>query len=175
MKPKIAFTLLLFFSFSTALVNGQHIKEFKLNSVTSNDQFSLQQAKGKFVALHFLLKTECPVCIRHTQEYLNNAYQLPDVIQVFIKPDTDQEIREWANDLTSDELDMLPIYRDPGAKLAKKLNIPDGYEFHNQVVHYPALILINPDGDEVFRYIGKNNRDRYSFTELESKIQELTR
>jgi peroxiredoxin Q/BCP len=175
MKPIVTCTLVLFLLIPGARLDGQNIKEIKLNSVTDNHQFSLQEATGKFVALHFLLKTECPVCIRHTQEYFNNADRLPDVVQVFIKPDTKEEIKEWAKGLTSDELDMLPIYRDPGAKLAKRLKIPDGYEFHNQVVHYPALVLINPDGEEVFRYIGKNNRDRYSFTELESKIQELTR
>ena len=51
---------------------------------------------------------------------------------------------------------------------------PDGYAFHNQVVHYPALILLGPDGKEVFRYIGKNNSDRYSFEQLSIKIHELT-
>ena len=175
MKLKAFFSLVLFFSLSAGLIYGQPIKEIKLNSVTSNHQFSLQEAKGKFVALHFLLKTECPVCTRHTQEYFKNADQLPDVLQVFIKPDTKEEIEEWAKGLSSEDLDMLPIYRDPGAKLAKKLKIPDGYAFHGQVVHYPALVLIGPDSKEVFRYVGKNNRDRYSFLELESKIQELTR
>jgi peroxiredoxin Q/BCP len=32
---------------------------------------------------------------------------------------------------------------------------------------------LDPNGKEVFRYIGKNNRDRYSFEQLESKIKEL--
>ena len=175
MKSIMTCALVFLLLIPAALLNGQSFTEIKLNSVTDNHQFSLQEATGKFVALHFLLKTECPVCIRHTQEYFNNADRLPDVVQVFIKPDTKEEIKEWAKGLSSEELDMLPIYRDPGAKLAKKLKIPDGYAFHGQVVHYPALILIGPDSKEVFRYVGKNNRDRYSFKELESKIQELTK
>ena len=58
--------------------------------------------------------------------------------------------------------------------IADRFDVPDGYEFHNQVVHFPALILLDPEGKEVFRYIGKNNRDRYSFEQLESKIAEFT-
>jgi peroxiredoxin Q/BCP len=166
--------LVLLTTVSTTLIHGQHIKDFKLKSVTNKDQFSLHDAKGKYVALHFLLKTECPICLRHTQEYINNLHRLPDVVQVFIKPDTKKEIEEWAGKLSMEELEKFPIYRDPNARLARQLNIPDGYEFHNQIVHFPALILIDPDGKEVFRYIGKNNRDRYSFEQLESKIQELT-
>ena len=46
----------------------------------------------------------------------------------------------------------------------------------NQVEHLilPAFILLDPEGKEVFRYVGKNNRDRYSFEQLESKITEFT-
>lgn len=155
-------------------VKAQNVEDFILKSVTNNSQFVLSEAKGKYVALHFLLKTECPICIRHTNSYLANRDKLPDVVQVFIKPDTNEEIKEWAQNLTTEDLDQLPIYRDPNAELAKKLNIPDGYKFHGQVVHYPALILIDKKGNEVFRYVGKNNGDRYSFEQLESKIEELS-
>jgi peroxiredoxin Q/BCP len=175
MKMKYAFTLVLLCTLSIALTKGQPIQDFKLNSVTNNDPFILHDARGKFVALHFLLKTECPVCIRHTMEYFNNQDRLPEVIQVFIKPDTEEEIQMWAKNLSMDELDHFSIYRDPGAELAKTFNIPYGYEFHNQVVHFPALVLIDPEGHEVFRYIGKNNRDRYSFDQLEAKIKELVK
>lgn len=157
-----------------ASVKAQNPTDFELVSATDKSHFVLNAAKGKYVALHFLLKTECPYCIRHTNDYMNKASTLPNVIQVFIKPDTDEEIASWAKNLSLDEKDYLPIYRDPEAGLAKKFLIPDGYIFHNQVVHYPALILLGPDGKEVFRYIGKNNSDRYSFEQLTMKIHELT-
>lgn len=67
----------------------------------------------------------------------------------------------------------MPIYQDADAKLADQFNIPNGYQFHGQVVHYPALILINDQGQEVFRYIGKNNSDRYSFEQLKATIEAL--
>ena len=168
---KIPFLVLLLTC--VAFVNGQNPADFTLMSATDNSQFKLSEAQGKYVALHFLLKTECPVCIRHTQDYFNKAETLPDVIQVFIKPDSEKEIEDWTLNLPKEELTEFPIYRDPDAKLASQYNIPDGYEFHNQIVHFPALILLDPYGKEAFRYIGKNNRDRYSFEQLETKIQEL--
>jgi thioredoxin-dependent peroxiredoxin len=150
---------------------AQTVKDFTLTSVTDKSTFTLSKSKGQFVALHFLLKTECPYCIRHTSEYFDKANTLSDVTHVFIKPDNEQEIKEWANKLKSNN--TFPIYQDLDAKLADQFNIPNGYQFHGQVVHYPALILINKKGEEVFRYIGKNNSDRFSFDQLKAKIEEI--
>jgi len=164
---KFAFALLLF----SINIQAQNTKDFTLTSVTDNSTFNLNKSNGKFVALHFLLKTECPYCIRHTSEYFDKATTLPDVIQVFIKPDSEKEIKEWASKLKS--TNALPIYQDQDAKLADQFNIPNGYKFHGQVVHYPALILLNKKGEEVFRYVGKNNSDRFSFDQLKTKIESL--
>jgi len=157
------------------VVNGQQVTDFTLQSATNDSEFVLSETDAEFVALHFLLKTECPICIRHTQSYLQNQDQLPEVVQVFIKPDTEAEIQAWAQNLSQEQLDQLPIYRDPGARLATEFGIPDGYQFHGQVVHYPALILLDQEGQEVFRYVGKNNRDRYSFEQLKAKLAELSK
>jgi peroxiredoxin Q/BCP len=168
---KVLFTVM--FMLSTGYAAAQEIEDFSLKSITNNQEFTLSDSKGQYVVLHFLLKTECPVCLRHTIEYFNKQDQLMGVTQVFIKPDTEEEIMEWAGNLDTEELDQLPIYRDPEAKLAKMFNIPGGYEFHNEVVHYPALVLIDPSGKEVFRYVGKNNRDRYSFDQLKQKLDDI--
>jgi peroxiredoxin Q/BCP len=150
---------------------AQKVDNFTLKSVTDNSTFSLKKAKGNFVVLHFLLKTECTYCIRHTSEYFEKSTTLSNVIQVFIKPDNEAEIKEWAKKIKSKN--SFPIYQDKDAQLANLLNIPNGYQFHGQVVHYPALIILNKKGEEVFRYIGKNNSDRFSFDKLKMKIEEL--
>lgn len=150
---------------------AQKIQDFTLSSVTNKNTFTLSKSKGKLVVLHFLLKTECPYCIRHTSEYFEKANSLPNVIQVFIKPDNELEIKEWANKIKSNN--SFPIYQDQDAKLADQFNIPNGYQFHGQLVHYPALVLLNEKGEEVFRYVGKNNSDRFSFDRLKAKIEEL--
>ena len=166
---RLTLALLLF----TSHTQAQTVKDFSLTSVTDKSTFTLSKSKGKYIALHFLLKTECPYCIRHTSEYFEKASSLSNVIQVFIKPDSEQEIKAWANKLKS--TNSLPIYQDVDAKLANQFNIPNGYQFHGQVVHYPALIILNEKGEEVFRYIGKNNSDRFSFDQLKAKIEALNK
>lgn len=164
---KILLALVLF-SIET---QAQKIEDFTLLSLTNKSTFTLSKSKGKYIALHFLLKTECPYCIRHTSEYFEKANSMPNVIQIFIKPDNEPEIKEWANKIKSNN--SFPVYQDPDAKLADRFNIPNGYQFHGQIVHYPALVLLNEKGEEVFRYVGKNNSDRFSFDRLKAKIEEL--
>lgn len=141
---------------------------------THGGAFRLSEARGKFVALHFLLKTECPYCIQYTREYVEQAVRVPGVVHVFIKPDTVKEIEQWEQRAAADEL-KFSVYRDANAKLAKSLGVPDGYRFHGQSVHFPALILLDGAGKEVFRYVGKSNADRCPFDTFAAKVAELSR
>lgn len=152
---------------------GSNPADFTLYSATDSSQFVLSENKGKYIALHFLLKTECPICIRHTNDYANKAGTLPDVMQVFIKPDAKEEINKWTNKIPDNTLANFPIYRDPNASLAKLYKIKDGYFFHGEDMHYPALILLDTTGKEIFRYVGTSNTDRYPFESLAQKIKEL--
>jgi peroxiredoxin Q/BCP len=175
MYPTLKQLALLYTLTATGLTlsAAEALPDFTLKSATSDASFKLSAQKGKIVVLHFLLKTECPICLRHTREYMSMAKDLPNTVQVFIKPDNDAEIRQWAGKLPPESLQQTPIYRDADGTLAKAMNIPDGYKFHGQVVHYPALVLINSKGEEVFRYVGKNNSDRYPFAQLKAKIESL--
>ena len=82
--------------------------------------------------------------------------------------------KDWATNLGGDRSSKLTIYRDPNAKLADEFAIPNGYKFHGQTVHFPALVLLDASGKEVFRYIGKNNTDRYPYEKFSARLQELT-
>lgn len=147
---------------------------FTLQSAVDDTKFELAAHRGKFVVLHFLLKTECPYCLRYTQEYAQIASAQADVAHVFIKPDSVEEIKAWANNLDKTPGAALPkIYRDPDARLAKQLKIPDGYRFHGQSVHYPALILLDSAGKELFRYVGKSNSDRMPSKDFSAKLAML--
>ncbi|MBE7495593.1 MAG: redoxin domain-containing protein [Verrucomicrobiaceae bacterium] len=159
----------------TSIVIAAPPEDFTVRAAAGKGSFTLKEARGRFVALHFLLKTECPLCLKHTRDYFAKSATLPNVAQVFLKPDSDNEIEAWASKLTAEDLAKNPIYRDPYAKLAKAFDIPDGYKFHGQTVHYPATILIGPDGKEVFRYVGKSNADRLSFEALAAKVAELSK
>jgi thioredoxin-dependent peroxiredoxin len=125
------------------------------------------------VALHFLLKTECPICLKHTRDYAQKSSRLPQVEQVFLKPDAEPAISLWEQKLKASTGITAPkIYRDENAHLASAFGIPDGYSFHGQVVHFPALVLLDKSGQEIFRYVGKSNMDRFPFEQLEQKIKE---
>jgi peroxiredoxin Q/BCP len=146
--------------------------DFTVQSPIDDRKFTLSEARGRWVVLHFLLKTECPVCLRHTRDHQRRAAEIPDVTHVFLKPDSAEEIRKWSESLKEQK---LPLFRDADAALAKAYGIPDGYAFHGQVVHYPALLLLDPDGKEVFRHIGKNNGDRVSVDRLQEIVAEQRR
>ncbi|MBL9172572.1 MAG: TlpA family protein disulfide reductase [Verrucomicrobiales bacterium] len=147
--------------------------DFSVQSPVDQSVFRLSDARGQFVVLHFLLKTECPYCLRHTREYLRRAAELPQVQQVFLKPDSDQEILKWIQSAGTEPGKTPPIYRDPDARLAEAYGIPGGYSFHGEKVHYPALILLDTKGGEVFRHVGKDNSDRYGFDALAARIAAL--
>ena len=141
-------------------------------TVASDDTtFRLANARGKFVALHFLFKTECPFCQRHVAEMARRAPEAAGLVNVFLKPDSEEEVKNWSAKLKAAGIDAT-IYRDADAALAQEFKIPDGYPFHGQTVRYPALVLLGPDGKEVFRHVGKNNRDRVSFETLAAKVAE---
>ena len=180
-KKLVALLLPLTIVFASTETSAENThKDFTVYEADGPSVFKLSEAKGKYVALHFLLKTACPYCIRHTHDYATRATEVPDVVHVFLKPDTAEEIQSWSVKLivkygqdTSAKIQLPTIYRDPEAQLARLFDIPFGYKFHGQIVHYPALVLIDPAGNEVFRYVGKNNGDRYAFDDFIIKITEL--
>jgi peroxiredoxin Q/BCP len=149
--------------------------DFTVKSATDDSTFQLSKHRGKVVALHFLLKTECPFCLKYTHDYSVLAEKNPDVVHVFLKPDTEAEIKSWSEKLDKNELKDLPnVYRDPDAKLADQFKIPNGYKFHGQTVHYPALVALDGKGKELFRHVGKSNSDRMSVKDFTAKLTEST-
>lgn len=146
-------------------------KDFTVESPTHGTKFTLSEAKGKVVVLHFLLKTECPFCLRYTHDYAASASARQDVVHVFLKPDRSEDIKKWAAHIDQKGLKKLPvIYRDAEATLAEEFGIPGGYMFHGEIVHYPALIALDQNGKELFRYVGKSNADRMSYAEFEKRL-----
>ena len=149
--------------------------DFTVKSATDDSTFQLSKHRGQVVVLHFLLKTECPFCLRYTHDYSVLAEKNPEVVHVFLKPDSEAEIKSWAEKLDKNDLKNLPkVYRDPDAKLADEFKIPNGYKFHGQTVHYPALVALDGKGKELFRYVGKSNSDRMSVGDFTAKLKEAT-
>ena len=172
MFAKLKLPILLATLSITAQLALANPEDFTVNSATDTNVFKLSDARGKYVAVHFLLKTECPFCLKHTRTYSEKSMGDSRVIHIFLKPDSEAEIKSWTMDLGG-AASKLTVYRDPDAKLADGFGIPGGYKFHGEVVHYPALVLLDPKGNEVFRYVGKNNTDRYPYEKFSAKLDEL--
>jgi len=173
MRQQIAY---LFFATAFAfllatIAQGAPPKDFTVESPTHGTKFTLSEGKGKVVVLHFLLKTECPYCLRYTHDYAASASARQDVVHIFLKPDSAAEIKKWAAHLDPKGLKKMPIiYRDADAGLAEAFDVPGGYAFHGESVHYPALIALDPNGKELFRHVGKSNADRMSYAEFEKRL-----
>lgn len=166
------FVVLSFVAVSGIASRAENPKTFSVKSALDDTKFDLVENRGKTVVLHFLLKTECPYCLRYTREYSLLAAKTPEVVHVFLKPDSEAEIKTWVSHLDPKGIKALPtIYRDGDAKLAKLYDIPDGYKFHGQSVHYPALVALDGTGKEMFRYVGKNNGDRMSVNDFTKKLE----
>lgn len=170
------------FVLSSSSIYAQGVDNFTLDAVVgetkgeADTKFELKANKGKIVVLHFLLKTECPFCLRYTNQYAQLAATTPDVIHLFIKPDSEKDIRAWVKQLVKVNGAKHPtIYRDADAKLAKKLGIPDGYQFHGESVHYPALVVLDGEGKEMFRYVGKSNSDRMPKDEFLKELKSVSK
>ncbi len=173
MKTNHLLAVIITLFVSVATTRAVNPADFTVESALDASKFQLSKNRGKVVALHFLLKTECPVCLRHTHDYAALAATTPDVLHIFFKPDSDAEIKAWAGKIRKDDLKDTPvIYRDPNAKLAEQFGIPDGYKFHGQTVHFPALVVLDGSGKELFRYVGKSNSDRMSTADFTAKLAE---
>lgn len=176
MNRKLFLSLFILCACIALSARADNPQDFTVESPTHGTKFTLSQQKGKVVVLHFLLKTECPFCLKHTHDYAKLAATTPDIVHIFLKPDTAEEIRKWAGRISKEDLKEMPvIYRDEEAKLATAYAIPDGYQFHGQKVHYPALVALSSTGKELFRYVGKNNSDRMSVTDFSKKLADATR
>jgi peroxiredoxin Q/BCP len=170
----LAFAATLFLASSPFGARAAGLADFTVESPADGKVFKLSEAKGKYVALHFLLKTECPFCLKYTHDYAQKSAGEPGVVHLFLKPDSAEEIKAWATKVNrGDDFPDVTIYRDADAKLAQAYDIPGGYRFHGQTVHYPALVLLDPAGKEVFRYVGKSNADRFSYDQFAAKLTEL--
>src|SRR5687768_13031519 len=99
-KPSISRTLAPLTAAFAALVIfafGLHAApaDFTVESPADGKAFNLSEARGKYVALHFLLKTECPFCLKHTRDYGKKSATTSDVVHVFLKPDGANEVKSW--------------------------------------------------------------------------------
>jgi peroxiredoxin Q/BCP len=149
------------------------VADFTLTDGTR--QFRLSDVAGRYVALHLLLPADCPYCIRHLADYEQHAPAVAGVVHIMVKQGPAADFAAWRAKLSPEQTGSVPVFRDPDGTLARRFNIPDGYEFYGHNAHYPALIVLGPDRRELFRYVGRDNSDRMPFAEFAARMADVTR
>lgn len=143
-----------------------------LSAITDHHTFSIADAKGKYLALHFLTKTDTPECTAFVRDTLRAAPTVAGVLHIFIKPDSEGEVKNWAAQFNDD---ASAIFLDPDSALAKDLKVPDGLSINGTSSTYPATIVFSPAGTELFRYEGKAHHDHITFEAFTRQLQDKWR
>ncbi|MBL0926669.1 MAG: redoxin domain-containing protein [Phycisphaerales bacterium] len=136
-------------------------------------RFESSSARGRYLVVHFLLSEDCPLCSRLVSDYSAAAPTLAGVTQIFVKNTDPTRFNATLRSLNA--TDDLPLYRDADGALASRFRIPGGYKFYGREIAFPAAVVLDPAGKEVFRYVGKANTDRLAFGTLASTIARLSR
>lgn len=143
---------------------GKTLPAFSFSEVPAGDKapgtFDSKAAASKWLVLDFLLQTDCPLCARRVGEYNDSQakIQTDDKTRlILIKPDDAAVTQNW---MTKNKVEGLPVYRDGEAALATALGIPKGYQFHGQDVHFPATLIVSPEGKVVWANVGTSNSSR---------------
>lgn len=143
-----------------------------LTAITDHHTFSIADAKGKYLALHFLTKTDTAECTAFVREFLRQGASVAGVMHVFIKPDSEGEVKAWAAQFKDD---AATIFLDPDSALAKDLKVPDGLSIGGTTSIYPVSIVFDPARQELFRHEGKAHHDHITFEAFKGKLGEKWR
>lgn len=139
----------------------------------SEIRFKLADHRGSWVLLDFLLPGDSAVEREHYADYEKGLDRLVfghNLKPVLFKPDADSAIADWWAGLPSNR---LPVFRDPEGKLSRALKIPYGNKVGEEITLYPALVLLDPEGNEAWRKVGKSSEDRIGVEALLKEVERI--
>lgn len=134
--------------------------------------FSSASARGRFLAIHFLLNADSPANAALVREYTLHAPELAGTTHIFIRAGSAEEFRSMLAGLPPTAAKQS--FRDVDSKLAARLNVPGGFEFHGRTINHPALILLDASGNEIFRQVFDADANRLHFTQFAAKLADLS-
>ena len=149
---------------SAALAQGPHEPAHTLVSATDGHAFTIADARGRYLALHFVGKTDSPECTAFVRECLEKAPTVAGVRHVFATSDDGAAVRKWAAQFGAD---ARAIHLDEGASLAHELGIDAGSQPHPD---RSATLVFDPDGKEIARSIGHSHADHMPFADLAAAV-----
>lgn len=151
--------------------------DFTVTAPASDEQFALSQAEGKVVVLHFLLPGGSEACREHVLSYAPHVKEFEDIVHVFLKPGGAETVKAWVAKLEESkpagpQYELPPIYADEDSGVAKAFDVPFGLEMDGQMTHYPALIALDAERNELLRHAGGSAQDRFSVERFLNEIEE---
>lgn len=143
-----------------------------LAAATDGHAFSITDGRGHYLALHFLTRTANPTCATFVREYLARAATLAGTNHIFITPDEPAEVKAWSSQFNAG---ASAIFIDKDGALARDLHVPGGLTIGSLTSNFPATIVFDPEGKELFRHIGKAYDDHLQFAAFSDRLAETSR
>ncbi len=153
-------------------------EDFTVKEPGTKNAFTLSKADRRYVVLHFLLKADSPECFLYTLSYASKMPNMENMVHVFLKPAKAEAVVAWKKKIVAAKPEetkfvIPPIYQDTDAKLARAYEIPGDLEYNGEIMHRHALVVLGPDRNEVFRFVGKDAKDRMPFQAFVRKVRGL--
>ncbi len=164
----VSLTTMLILAAPSAFAQQPATTSRVLTAITDHHSFSLADAQGRYLALHFLTKTDTPECTAFVRDFLRAAPTVAGVMHVFIKPDTESEVKAWAAQFNED---AHSIFLDPNGGLAQDLKVPSGLSINGATSTFPATIVFDTSGTELFRHVGTTHHDHLTFDSFKRMIE----
>lgn len=134
-----------------------------ISSAVSGQPFSIAEAKGHCLALHFL-RVDTEKAGKFVGEYLRAAPLYAGVRHVFVRSDDAKAVKAWAEQFKGD---AGAVYVDTGGALAKDLGVV--------ATDVPATIVLDTESKELFRIIGKQSDDYLPWATFASQFAVKTK
>jgi YHS domain-containing protein len=149
---------------------ADHAVDFTVGD--SAQRFRSRDALGRYLAIHWLPPGACESCARRVGEFAKSIPTLAGVRHVFVRSMGSAEFDAFLGEIP--DAAALQIHRDDGT-LASLLKLGSAAESGSREASSPALVLLDPQGREVHRWIGRSVEEGPSFASLAAKLGQLTR
>ena len=175
-RPTLLFILSI--TLTATIAQAAKIPNFRVKQIGGKSEvFQLSQHRGSWVLLEFLSSTRSDVDTNRYVVLAASAEELvekEDLCPVIIVEGEKETLEAWWKALPRNN---LPLCRDPRGQLASVLRIKKERTKDGKSQGLPATILVDPEGNETWRSVGKNAQDRPPIEavleELQSAKQEL--
>jgi YHS domain-containing protein len=142
----------------------QEVAAPALKAAADGTSFTLKDAAGKYLGLHFLAGTDAQ-CAAFVKDYVGSESIVAGVTHVFVYPGEAAQAKVWAADVAP-----AKVYTDPDHALAGSLKVPVS-EGHG----HSATIVLDPAGKELFRHVGTSHADHLKFVAFAHRMSGATR